>query len=293
MKVLDLFSGTGSSTQAFSDRGHDVKRLDITDDYGPVDFKVDVLEFAEDPDKYLKGWRPDFVWASPPCQAFSMSGSGQGKKRWETLAVPDVKYGPRRPLTPFAVESCEWVIAARSIGERYAPNAFLLENPNGGLRTMRMVEGLRVWTITYCKYGETRQKKTDLFGQMPEGFAPRPVCRGHARHGVIDQFGNEYRVEQVGAGKSKTFILHKPTGESRPVPRDGIVSWNGSGLTLKVMDEYGNACHEWAARGFRTGTQGIDGAENRARLPLEFSQELCEYLEANLQINGGSGGLHG
>ena len=47
MKVLDLCAGTGSATQAFVDRGHDVDTLDVV---GGHTFNMDVRKFkrAED-----------------------------------------------------------------------------------------------------------------------------------------------------------------------------------------------------------------------------------------------------
>jgi hypothetical protein len=65
--VLDLFSGTGSATQPFVECGkHRVVRVD-TDPRAIADLRCDV--------RSLPGWvtreRPEFIWASPPCQPFS------------------------------------------------------------------------------------------------------------------------------------------------------------------------------------------------------------------------------
>lgn len=61
MFVVDLFSGTGAATQAFVDRGHKVVRIDIA---GSPDIRADVRHLPI-------RCKPDFVWASPPCQDFS------------------------------------------------------------------------------------------------------------------------------------------------------------------------------------------------------------------------------
>ena len=62
--VLDLFSGTGSATQPFVDCGkHKVVRVDIA---GYPDVRADVARF------HLSG-PVQFIWASPPCQGFSVS----------------------------------------------------------------------------------------------------------------------------------------------------------------------------------------------------------------------------
>ena len=62
--VLDLFSGTGSATQPFVECGkHRVVRIDIA---GKPDIRADVRHLPLGPNL-----RPEFVWASPPCEEFS------------------------------------------------------------------------------------------------------------------------------------------------------------------------------------------------------------------------------
>jgi hypothetical protein len=64
MLVVDLFSGTGAATQAFVDRGHKVIRIDNNPKLKP-DIVSDVRFLP------LRGIKPDFVWASPPCTDFT------------------------------------------------------------------------------------------------------------------------------------------------------------------------------------------------------------------------------
>jgi hypothetical protein len=66
MKVLDLCSGTGSATKAFADRGHQVVTVDIVP---PASIIADVRTLTRS-----IGAEYDLVWASPPCQEFSVWG---------------------------------------------------------------------------------------------------------------------------------------------------------------------------------------------------------------------------
>lgn len=66
MMVVDLFSGTGAATKAFKDRGHKVITVDSArNKWVQPDIQADIRYLP------LRGLKPDFVWASPPCQDFT------------------------------------------------------------------------------------------------------------------------------------------------------------------------------------------------------------------------------
>jgi hypothetical protein len=59
---------------------------------------------------------------------------------------------------------------------------WLMENPRGMLRKLPCVAGLPRVTVTYCRYGDTRMKPTDLWGSVPN-WTPRPMCQnGNSDH---------------------------------------------------------------------------------------------------------------
>lgn len=177
MRVLDLCSGTGSATQAFRDAGHDVLHLELDASFHP-ELCMDVLAFAKKPHTFLPpNWRPDVVWASPPCTVFSMAGSGKGKERWLDLLNPHPIYGKRYPATDEALLGCEIVMACLEAIRVLAPRFWWLENPQGGLQTMGFMADVPGFTtVTYCQYGEARMKPTVLWGKHPSSWKPKPRC---------------------------------------------------------------------------------------------------------------------
>ena len=65
MIVYDFFAGTGSATKPFEDRGHKVIKVEL-DEHFEADER-DILKLMAN-ELIAKYGRPDFIWASPPCQ---------------------------------------------------------------------------------------------------------------------------------------------------------------------------------------------------------------------------------
>jgi hypothetical protein len=166
MLIFDFFSGTGSSTQAFKDAGHTVISFEL-DDFFEATEHANVFDLNAK-DLIAKYGQPDFVWASPPCTAFSVASMGHhwggGIRAYE-------------PKTEAAKISQELVAHTRKlIAELNPSKGWLMENPRGMLRKLPVVEGLPRTTVTYCTYGDSRMKPTDLWGIVPN-WTPREMCK--------------------------------------------------------------------------------------------------------------------
>ena len=74
MLIFDFFSGTGSSTQAFKDAGHTVITFENDSQFEASEL-VDVYELTAKR-LLVEYGQPDFIWASPPCTAFSVASMG-------------------------------------------------------------------------------------------------------------------------------------------------------------------------------------------------------------------------
>ena len=99
-------------------------------------------------------------------------------------------------------------------------------------------------------------KPTAWFVENPRGMARKMrVVQGHRRETV-------------------TLCQY---GDKRMKPTD---IWTNTNWRGRPMCKRGDPCHEAAPRGARTGTQGIKGALNRAKLPEQLCVEVLEAAEA-------------
>lgn len=164
--IFDFFAGTRSSTQAFEDAGHTVISFELDEQFDVTEH-VDIMELTAI-GLFRKYGRPDFVWASPPCTAFSVASIGH---HWAGGA------GAYIPKTEAASFNQQLVWKTRNLIAGLDPKlGWLIENPRGVLRKLPPVQGLPRHTVTYCQYGDDRMKPTDLWGVVP-GWTPRPMCK--------------------------------------------------------------------------------------------------------------------
>lgn len=63
-----------------------------------------------------------------------------------------------------------------------SPTVWFIENPRGGMRKMDFMSGLPRYTVTYCQYGDTRQKPTDIWTNHPNPRFKPPCHRGDPCH---------------------------------------------------------------------------------------------------------------
>jgi hypothetical protein len=164
MLIFDFYAGTGSATKPFEDAGHTVIKVEL-DEYFEA-HERDILTLSAE---YLieKYGQPDFIWASPPCQKFSVASLW---KYWEGTKGNSV------PKHPAVYEALALVAHTIKLMQNLNPTrGWIMENPRGMLRSQAVVKDLRRWTISYCQYGDTRMKPTDLWGTID--WTPKPMCR--------------------------------------------------------------------------------------------------------------------
>jgi len=153
-KMVDLFSGTGSASEPMLERGWEVERVDWL-------LGNDVLDWT--PRKGL-----DLIWASPPCECFSVASISTHWTGGKRAYIPKTN---KAILARYVVEETLYLI------EKAAPRFWILENPRG---VLRKIIGPPTDTTWWCQWGDERAKPTDLWGKIPESILPLPKCHNGA-----------------------------------------------------------------------------------------------------------------
>lgn len=173
MIILDLFCGTKSIAKAFEARGHEVYTIDWDKQFDPS-LIADIGTLTAQDIINLCGGVPNVIWASPDCTTYSVSAISTHRRK-----EPN---GNLTPVTDYA-KQCDR-INEHLIGliKELKPEYWFIENPVGGLRKMNFMQGLPRYTVTYCQYGERRQKPTDIWTNHPHPDFKPPCKRGAPCH---------------------------------------------------------------------------------------------------------------
>jgi hypothetical protein len=153
MVILDLFSGTGSVSNAAQSRGYNAVSLDRDMD---ASIKTDVMEWNY---QQLPPRMFDLIWASPPCTEYSRAKTTAPRKIHEANKVVE------RTL---------------EIIRYFEPKYFVIENPQTGLlKEQEFMQELDYVDVDYCKYGFPYRKRTRLWNNFKQQLEDKvkPLCK--------------------------------------------------------------------------------------------------------------------
>ena len=168
LKVLELFAGTRCIGKAFEEKGHEVVSVEWDKDFENIDLYADILSVSAN-DIFSKFGHPDVIWASPDCTTFSIAAISHHRKR-----NPDT--GNLDPVSDYA-KFCDKVDQhVLQLIKDLDPILYFIENPRGGMRKMIWMKSLPRYTVTYCQYGDTRMKPTDIWTNHPNPQF-KPICK--------------------------------------------------------------------------------------------------------------------
>lgn len=197
MKILELFAGTRSIGRAFEARGHEVYSVEWDKNFKDIDLYIDIGQLTAE--KVLRDFgRPDVIWASFDCSTFSVMAISYHRRK-------NPKTGSLEPITNYA-RFCDKVDQhVLALIQELKPAFYFIENPRGGLRKMEWMQGLPRYTVTYCKYGETRMKPTDIWTNHPDPQFIPPCKNGDPCHESAPR-GSRTGTQKIQGSKDRSRI---------------------------------------------------------------------------------------
>lgn len=171
MKVLELFAGTRSVGKAFEARGHEVYSVEWDKKFENIDLYADILTVTAE--QIIKEFgRPDVIWASPDCSTFSIAAISHHRRKNPITENLD-------PVSDYA-KFCDNVDQhVLDLIRELKPKYWFIENPRGGMRKMSWMKEFPRYTVTYCQYGDSRMKPTDIWTNHPNPNF-KPMCKNGA-----------------------------------------------------------------------------------------------------------------
>lgn len=163
MLLLELFAGTGSVGRVAKRKGYKVISLDF-DPKTKVDIHIDILHW----DYKSVDFIPDFIWASPPCNTYSIVNYFRmPNDRDKDTAEP---YSERAKTgTKILYKTLEII---KYFSTKNKNMKFCIENPVGMMRKDKKMLKLYRETTSYNQYGDKRYKPTDFWANFKMNLKP-------------------------------------------------------------------------------------------------------------------------
>jgi len=170
MRVLELFSGTGSVGKICKELGWEVVSLDLKN----ADINCDIMNW--DYTQFEKG-SFDIIWASPPCDTFSsLRRTWVGRKlkchNGETCTHELLQKDINEIGLPILRKTEEII-------EYFDPKSWFIENPQTGRMKEYMTKPF--YDVDYCKYSDWGYKKPTRIWTNKQGFIPK-TCKNDCEH---------------------------------------------------------------------------------------------------------------
>jgi site-specific DNA-cytosine methylase len=166
MRVLELFSGTGSVSKVCKELGYEVFSLDLKG----ADINVDILNWNY---KTYPVGHFDIIWASPPCDTFSQLRKiwyGRKLKCHTEIFSKELEMRDRETIGLPILKKTEEII------NYFQPALWFIENPKTG--AMKQYIDRPFFDVDYCMYGDFGYKKSTRIWSNKKDFNPL-VCDGN------------------------------------------------------------------------------------------------------------------
>jgi site-specific DNA-cytosine methylase len=193
MRTIELFSGTKSFSKVAKKFGYETFTIDNNEELNP-DLRRNVEDLVAGDITHKDGI--DIIWASPPCTAFSVASIGHHWKGGKCAYIPK---------TEFAKQSQKIVKKTIKLIKDIKPKYWFIENPRGVLRKMPFMKDFHRVTVSYCQYGDTRMKPTDIWTNFTD-WKPKSISKNGDKCHISAPRGSRTGTQGLKNAKERGVI---------------------------------------------------------------------------------------
>jgi hypothetical protein len=167
MRVLELFSGSGSIKKVCEEKGYECISLDLKG----ADINIDILKWD-----YINAFPVgyfDYIHASPPCHTFSNLRRGWIGRTIKEFG--DIIITHEILDKDMIDKGLPLLRKAQDIIFHFEPTYWTIENPQGKMKNF--MNGIPHYIIDYCMYSDWGYRKRTYFWTNIEGFEPKKCDR--------------------------------------------------------------------------------------------------------------------
>ena len=209
MRVLELFSGTGSVGKVCKNLDWDVVSVDLI---LPADHQCDIMDF--DYKQYPKDYF-DIVWASPPCTNYSkLQDSWIGRMRKGEIYSKEVQESEMK-------EDDKLVLKTFEIINYFNPHYWFIENPaTSRMKDRPFMKDINNYVVDYCMYSNWGYRKRTRIWTNRTDFKPL-LCNKQCGNMVGNlhktNLGNTERMKKTNGKRHNQHERYR-------IPEDLILS---------------------------------------------------------------------
>jgi len=197
MRVLELFSGTGSVGKCCDELGYESISVDMI---LPATHQCDIMAF--DYTQYPKD-HFDIIWASPPCTDYSkLQDCWLNRIRKGELYTKEMQ-------DKYMEDADKLVMKSFEIIDYFKPHWWFMENPQSGrLKQRDIMKGLPFYDVDYCMYSDWGYRKRTRIWTNKEGWEGK-LCNKKCGNMVGNlhktNLGNADRIKRANIDNVKKF----------------------------------------------------------------------------------------
>jgi len=185
MRVLELFSGTGSVGKVAREKGWEVISLDLKD----ADININILDWNY---KIYDVGYFDIIWASPPCVEYSILKNNTG-------------------MITNLENADKIVLKTIEIINYFKPSKWFIENPQTGiLKNRAFMQNFNFADFDYCSFSDWGYKKRTRIWSNTHQISE--LCK---KENCPNMIGKYHKSSFGGQGRPKNHIYKSvPAGNN-------------------------------------------------------------------------------